>query len=157
MSLTLLMEQVRPMAKRRGQTFDNQTFDDGQARIYEMVNVAQQGMKPKYVLKLKNTYWYRFETVGITRFYEAKRANNQVDDVISVWQDRQIRATDIVQLDDKQYYQIEQVQHTQDDWNLRITKISLSAFNGSYPFEIEPDVAVVGTAIVGYSVVGGAR
>ena len=61
------------------------TFDDGIVKIYDVINSAEPGELP--VDKLQNPIPYHFheETVGVTRYYEAIKANQLIERVITTY------------------------------------------------------------------------
>ena len=108
------------------------TFDDGILKIYTLENIALPGKKPIKGLRLKSSHYFGFETVGINRFYTAMQANNQIADLVHIWQDRDITAKDICILEDGKQYRCSMVQHTEDEDGLRITKITLERLDEEY-------------------------
>ena len=111
------------------------TFDDGIAHIYDMVDVSEHGMKPVFKLRLKTDPYFGFETVGITRYYTALQAHEQITDVIHIWEDRTITTNNICILEDGKQYKCTFVQHTINEDNLPITKISLERITEEYELE----------------------
>lgn len=49
------------------------TFDDGILKIYERVLVQDKGFMPVSKLRLKSSYYFSYEVIGVTKFYEAKK------------------------------------------------------------------------------------
>lgn len=144
------------MAYKKQNKFNNKlTFDDGRLTIYSKVNTAEPGMKPIYKLKYKTGAFFRFEDIGITRYYEAKRANDNIDDLVTIWQDRSVRSTDIVKMETGELYEVGQVQNTVDDKGLNITKLTLHAFHEKLAVMEDYDtVCRVGIGMVGINTVG---
>ena len=45
------------------------TFDDGILKIYERVLVQDKGFMPVSKLRLKSSYYFSYEVIGVTKFY----------------------------------------------------------------------------------------
>lgn len=108
------------------------TFDDGILNIYKTVDISEPGMKPKIHLEPKEQYYFSFDTIGITRYYTALQANQQISAVVNVpdWGD--ITTLDICVLEDGNQYRIAMRQPTTDENGLRITKLSLERISEEY-------------------------
>lgn len=108
------------------------TYDDGILVIYSVGNAAAPGDKPVMQLTKKSRHYYGFEELGITRYYQAKSANQQIACVVRIpgWED--IKGTDICALDDGTQYQIRMVQPTTDDTGLHMMKITLERVKQDY-------------------------
>lgn len=111
------------------------TFDDGNVKIYQITNIAAPGAKPKEALGEYDTHCFRIETVGVTRYYEALKADQMISDVITVpdWHDIRPDRQIAVMEDDSQH-RIRQAQKTYDDDGLKITRISLERIGDVYAF-----------------------
>lgn len=108
------------------------TFDDGILKIYTVTNRAEPGERPVKKLELKDQYYYGFYELGITRFYEAKRADQLIESVVNVpgWND--IRVTDLCELDDSSLFKVQMVQKTLDEDGLQIMRLSLERVTEGY-------------------------
>lgn len=111
------------------------TFDDGILKIYERVLVQDKGFMPVSKLHLKSSYYFSYEVIGVTKFYEAKKTQDRLDESVSIYRDRSITYTDVVVLEDGTQYQISQIQHTFDDNGIQITKLTLMHLNEKFEFE----------------------
>lgn len=113
------------------------TFDDGILTIYETSNDANGGEKPHVVLSEKARYYFSFKTLGISRYYTAKQAMQDIEMVVAIpgWDD--ISALDIVVLESGKQYKIAMRQAVLDDDGLRITKLSLERLGDSYEHAIK--------------------
>lgn len=110
------------------------TFDDGLLTIYCVINNAVKGDKPRFVLKEKSKHYFRFETISYNRFYAAKQVMQQIDGMVSIWQDRTILADDVCIIDDTgEQFKISLVQQTYDD-GLGITRLTLERIDEAYEF-----------------------
>lgn len=108
------------------------TFDDGIVRIYSVKNKAEPGNKPKEQLKYKENFCFGYEKIGLTRHYNAAAADEKVDEVIHIHQDRNIHAKDIAIMEDDMQYKINFVQHGEDEDGLRISILSLERIGEEY-------------------------
>lgn len=108
------------------------TYDDGIMRLYETVNIAPPGNKPTDGLKIKDQHYYSYDNLGINRYYTAMANNQQIECVINVPDWPSVHATDIVVLENQNQYRIAMIQRTQDEDNLRITKLSLERISEEY-------------------------
>lgn len=110
------------------------TFDDGILKIYNVTNAAAPGDLPCKSLTEKGRYYYCYETLGVTRFYQAMQANQQITAVVAVPGWINARVTDICELDDGALYKVDMVQTARDDNNLKITRLSLERVSQKYEF-----------------------
>lgn len=89
-----------------------QTFNDGVCAIYAVKNIAPPGRKPKEVLEVKTEgLCYEERTVGVTRFYVAKRSEERIDRVLRVPRTGAVSVRDVCVPVDGEQYRIRQVQH----------------------------------------------
>lgn len=114
------------------------TFDDGIVAIYERINTAGKGEMPKPALRLKSRHYFAYETLGYGRYYQAKKIDDELENVIDIERDRTISNKDIVITeDDGIQYQISMVQHPVDEDGLHFTRVTLSHLNEKFEFETE--------------------
>lgn len=108
------------------------TFDDGILTIYDVSNSAAAGKKPEYALKEKARYYYGYERLGITRYYQALQADQKIECVVAIpgWED--VKTTDICALEGGVQYRIAMVQPDHDEDGLRIMKLSLERIGQAY-------------------------
>ena len=108
------------------------TFDDGILTIYAVENIAKPGKKPVYGLVEKSKHYFGYQTVGVTRYYEAKKADSIIEAVVSIPGWNNILATDICIMENDVQYRLSMVQPTMDENNLRITILSLERNGEQY-------------------------
>lgn len=114
------------------------TFDDGIVGIYERINTAGKGELPKPALRLKSRHYFSYETLGYGRYYQAKKIDDELENVIDIQRDRTISNKDIVIVEDEDIqYQISMVQHPIDEDGLQFTRITLSHLNEQFELETE--------------------
>lgn len=108
------------------------TFDDGILTIYGIENIGKPGFKPVPGLSKKESFYFGYDTLGITRYYTALQAQQQIEAVVNVpgWND--ITTLDICILENGKQYKIVMVQPTFDDQGLKITKLSLERISEEY-------------------------
>lgn len=113
------------------------TFDDGILTVYRPQNTAGPGDKPQPGYISKGRYYYGFASLGVTRYYAAMQAGQDVSAIVTVpgWDD--IITNDIVVLDDGRQYWAEMVQPETDEFGLRITRITLGVLSVDYQIPTE--------------------
>ena len=113
------------------------TFDDGILTVYRPQNTAGPGDKPQPGLTFRGRYYYSISSLGVTRYYAAMQAGQDVAAVVAVpgWDD--IITNDIVVLDDGRQYWAEMVQPETDAFGLRITRITLGVLSVDYQIPTE--------------------
>ena len=113
------------------------TFDDGILSVYRPQNTAGPGDKPQPGLTFRGRYYYSISSLGVTRYYAAMQAGQDVSAIVTVpgWDD--IMTNDIVVLDDGRQYWAEMVQPETDAFGLRITRITLGVLSVDYQIPTE--------------------
>lgn len=92
----------------------NQSFNDGNVKIYNIENTAEPGDMPNEGLVLKATLRYHERTVGITRHYAAIQNESKVAAVIRCPQIRTIESGYIAILNDGSQYRVDWIQYPED-------------------------------------------
>lgn len=108
------------------------TFDDGILNIYSIQNISEIGDKPKIGLIKKSSYFFGFDSISYNRYYSAIKVNEQIDNVVRIWQDRTISINDICILEDGLQYKITFIQHVKNDNGLNITRLTLTRIDEKY-------------------------
>ena len=110
------------------------TLDSGTLEIKSLVNTAQPGLMPSVSETRVARYDYGERTVGSSRYYTAKQADEQIDMLVRIPRDYSARTGDRVYLTPFAYpapsfpYMIVQIQQTDDeDTGLPATDLSLRA------------------------------
>lgn len=113
------------------------TFDDGILTVYRPQNTAGPGDKPVPGLKFIGRYYYSISSLGVTRYYAAMQAGQDVSAVVAVpgWND--IVTNDVIVLDDGRKYRAEMVQPETDAFGLRIMRITLGVLSVDYQIPTE--------------------
>ena len=108
------------------------TFDDGIFTIYTTVNIGEPGSKPVVGLVKKENYYYNYDTLGVTRYYKAMQAQQQLEAVVDIPEWNDISTLDICILENQKQYKIAMIQNTYDDDGLKITRLSLERLGEKY-------------------------
>ena len=115
------------------------TYDDGIVKIYSVVNTADAGDKPKEALEYKTSFYFSYDNLGVTRYYEALRANQLIEAVINVQWDLSVKTTDVAVMEDGTQYRIAMSQPQVDDDGLRFMRLSLERINNEYEYQSETE------------------
>lgn len=113
------------------------TFDDGILTVYRPQNTAGPGDKPVPGLTFIGQHYYGISSLGVTRYYAAMQAGQNVSAVVAVpgWND--IVTNDVIVLDDGQKYGAEMVQPETDEFGLRIMRVTLGVLSVDYQIPTE--------------------
>lgn len=113
------------------------TFDDGILSVYRPQNTAGPGDQPQPGYIFKGRYYYGFASLGVTRYYAAMQAGQDVSAVVAVpgWND--IVTNDVIVLDDGRKYRAEMVQPETDEFGLRIMRVTLGVLSVDYQIPTE--------------------
>ena len=113
------------------------TFDDGILTVYRPQNTAGPGDKPQPGYIFKGRYYYGFASLGVTRYYAAMQAGQDVSAIVTVpgWDD--IVTNDVIVLDDGRKYRAEMVQPETDEFGLRIMRVTLGVLSVDYQIPTE--------------------
>lgn len=113
------------------------TFDDGILTVYRPQNTAGPGDQPQPGYIFKGRYYYGFASLGVTRYYAAMQAGQDVSAVVAVpgWND--IVTNDVIVLDDGRKYGAEMVQPETDEFGLRIMRVTLGVLSVDYQIPTE--------------------
>ena len=110
------------------------TYNDGILTVYSVENIAEPGLKPEPKLTEKARYYYGYATLGITRYYTALEANQEVSAVVCIpdWND--VKNTDVVIMDEQPEitYRVVFVQPETDENGLRIMRLTLERISETY-------------------------
>ena len=80
-----------------------QAFNDGIVKIYSVQDEAKPGYKPVQKLSEKITLRFEEQRLGITRLYQSRQAQNEIEKVIRVPKAGNISVKDVAVLEGKQY------------------------------------------------------
>ena len=117
------------------------TFDDGIIGVYELTEVKTPGKMPTEGLSLKERFFFRHDILGINRYYIAKQAGQNIEDVISIpgWNTFTANRHIVIFADADgnidsscPQYRIVMVQPTHDEQGLRITRLTLEKVGEEY-------------------------
>ena len=115
-----------------------QTFNDGIAKIFSVIDASKSVSKPQLKIRLK--YKLRFESrfIGYSRYYAALQANVEIKKIIRVQHRPDITSQDIVILADGYQYRIEQLQAVFEE-GIRCDDLSLSLLTSPYEVVAEEE------------------
>lgn len=113
------------------------TYDDGILTVYRPTNTAGPGDKPQPGLTFIGRHYYGISSLGVTRYYAAMQAGQDVSAIVTVpgWND--IITNDIVILDNGRQYWAEMVQPETDEFGLRIMRVTLGVLSVDYQIPTE--------------------
>ena len=109
------------------------TFDDGIVKIYDVKNSAAPGDLPVKALVNPIPAYFKNMEIGVTRMYEAVKVNQSVDRVIAIYPDY-ISVNRIAEFEDGKRYIIRYIQPTEDEFGIKILKLTLE--RGGEEYEI---------------------
>lgn len=107
-------------------------LDSGILTVLTQANTADPGMMPAYAFAKRSEHFYGERTVGVGRFYTALQANQRIDLVARIWQDRGVDTTHRCAIGGLRYL-IRQVQHTVDADGLPVTDLALERMDADDP------------------------
>lgn len=113
----------------------SQPFSDGVVRIYDVVDVAEPGLKPREGLELALTLRYDERKLGLTRYYTAKQNQVEVKRVLRVPRVSGINSQQVAITEEGQQYRIDLVQLAADVFPLSVD-ITLAAISHEYATEV---------------------
>lgn len=117
------------------------TFDDGILTVYNVKNIAQPGDRPVKGLEKKGQYYFGYGQIGVTRYYNAMQASQEVSAIVNIpgWND--VKNTDVVVLTESSdlQYQVGFVQPELDENGLRIMRLTLERIGQKYEVPAESE------------------
>lgn len=94
----------------------SQSYSSGIVTVYRVTDGAKPGFAPVPVLERKAALRYEELRVGLTRYYQARQNQVQVEKVIRVPKGADVSPQDVAVTEDGRQYRIDQVQLAQDVW-----------------------------------------
>ena len=114
-------------------------MDDGLVTLCTLENTAENGDMPKEMLVSTQTLMFESRNIGVTRFYAAQGANQQIDMLIRVWRVNAKVGMYAVLADYEgqeneagDQYQIDAVQQTLNANGLKVTDLTLRRVDRLY-------------------------
>lgn len=107
-------------------------FDAGTLTLCRLENTAPPGAMPRERLVPGETCFYGERTVGYNRQYAAMGANERIDMLVRIWQNRAARAGMYALLDTGEQYRITFAQQLMDEDGLRVTDLTLERLEDLY-------------------------
>lgn len=106
--------------------------DGGVLYICELLNLADNGQMPVQTLVQKQRFWFENRVIGLSRQYQAKGVNEQVDMVVRIPFDTNVRIGEYAVLGNGHQFRIDNVTPIFDDEALKLTELTLSRLNKNY-------------------------
>jgi len=103
---------------------------EGALTLCDLVNTADKGLKPKYILKRVDEMYFGDRVVGYNRQYAAMGASQVIDKLIRVWR-YPIRIGQYCVIDGIQY-RVDLVQDLLDEDQLPVTDATLRRMDNFY-------------------------
>lgn len=110
------------------------TFDDGIITVCNVINGADPGDKPVRMLSPVESFYFGYDTLGITRYYTALQAHQQIEAVVNIPGWNRIAVESVAVLEDGTQYVVRMAQLQTDEDGLRVTKLSLERISQNYDF-----------------------
>lgn len=110
-------------------------LDSGIVRICELVQLQPNGGMPSFRLETKFSVFYGERTVGVTRLYSALGANQKIDALIRVWENRDILVDMFAVMEDGSQFRISEIQHLKDDDGLKVSDLTLEKVGSFYDID----------------------
>lgn len=117
------------------------TFNDGIVGVYELTEIIVAGEMPTEGLSEIDRFYFGYDNLGISRYYTALQAKQEIESVINVPGWNTIKANTHIAVIAKNngeidstcdQFRIVMVQPTTDEDGLRITKLSLERIGENY-------------------------
>lgn len=105
-------------------------MDDGILFICRLDNLAEDGDMPCEKLAKINRHWYEERVIGMNRQYLAKGVNEQIDLLVRIHHDRNVRIGMFAVLGNGEQFRITNVSHITD--GLRYTDLTLERLDEFY-------------------------
>ena len=89
-------------------------LDSGILTICKVTTEGENGTMPKEHLQQLHSCFYGERTVGFGRYYAAKGADEQIDLLVRIWEDRTVRAGMYAVLENGEQYRVVIVMNMMD-------------------------------------------
>ena len=107
-------------------------LDSGTLTVCTLQNRAEAGRMPVMALAQRSRHWYGERTVGYGRYYAAMGANQRIDLLVRLHQDRGIQSGMYAVLGNGEQYRIESVAQGGEDTELKWTDLTLVRLEDRY-------------------------
>ena len=107
----------------------------GKIKLCRLSNVAAAGLMPVEKLKQYDEVFYEERTIGYNRLYAAQGANQQIDMLVRIWENRAVKIGDYIILEDGTQYRINAIQHLLNPDGLKCTDITLEKLEDYFDAE----------------------
>lgn len=109
--------------------------DAGHISVCELHEIGEAGLMPVQMLVEVTSADFEERTFGMARQYAAKGVNEQIDLLVRIWRDPQVRIGMFAVVTSSEYdgqYRIDDVRHQLDDDGLKVTDITLARLGENY-------------------------
>ena len=112
------------------------TYDDGILNVYRLTNTSENGAMPVTSPALLFSEFFAFDRLGVTRYFAAQQANQQIELVVlhPGWYGELVTDTCILEDGNEDHegltFRIVMVQQDKDDNGLKMTRLSLERIKG---------------------------
>lgn len=93
-----------------------QQYNSGVLTIYSLTDTAKPGLRPAPRLTVKVALRYEERRLGITRLYQARQTQVEIERVVRVQRRPDISPQDVAITEDGRQYRIDTVQAVMDTW-----------------------------------------
>lgn len=93
-----------------------QQYNSGVLTIYSLTDTAKPGLRPAPRLTAKVALRYEERRLGITRLYQARQTQVEIERVVRVQRRPDISPQDVAITEDGRQYRIDTVQAVMDTW-----------------------------------------
>lgn len=117
------------------------TYDDGVIGIYTIAQDVEPGSMPRDGIALDERFCFSYENIGISRYYTAMQAGQQIEAVVNIPGWHPVRANVSIAIiadadgvidSETPQFRVVMVQPTADEYGLRMTKLSLERVGEQY-------------------------
>ena len=118
-------------------------MDDGTATICKLVDIKEEGMMPRPVLRPVAVTMYENRIIGYNRMYAAKGVNQEISALIRIW-DEPVQIGDYIVIsgsDMDGQYRVDFMQPLRNYDGLRIKDLTLARVENNYDVEKNDDCA----------------
>lgn len=107
----------------------------GRLMLCSLRNFAPKGLMPREVLVPYEIIFYEERTLGYNRIYAAQGANQQIDMLVRVWENRVVKIGHYAVLEDNTQYRITAIQQLLNSDGLKCTDLTLEKLEDYFSVE----------------------
>ena len=108
-------------------------LDSGTMLICELYNAHENGRMPKETLKPIARHWFQERVIGLNRRYIAMGANQRIDLLVYIHEDRRVKAGMFAVLGNGDQFRIDEVNFViEENTNLRYQSMQMERLDENY-------------------------